>query len=277
MKSVLSFQSQVAGARVGNSVAAFAMERLGVRVLQMPTVLFGRRPDRGAAGGGPVAPETLASMLDALEADGALAEVDTVLSGYFALPEQAEVILDAVARVKAANPKARFVCDPVMGDDGRTFVKPEIVDAIRVHLAPAADLLTPNLFEAELLLGKKLETLEDANQGVKRLAPAVLLTSAPLLGRAAALFVSANGSWLVDTARIGGAHRGVGDLFAALFVARRVLGQSVVVSLEASAGAVHDVLVQSLLVGDGHLALVAAQERLEHPDTWPKARPFGDR
>ena len=37
MNTILSIQSQVAGARVGNSVAAFAMERLGVRVLQIPT------------------------------------------------------------------------------------------------------------------------------------------------------------------------------------------------------------------------------------------------
>ena len=46
MKTILSIQSQVAGARVGNSVAVFAMERLGVRVIALPTTLVGRRPGR---------------------------------------------------------------------------------------------------------------------------------------------------------------------------------------------------------------------------------------
>ena len=46
MKAVLSIQSQVAGARVGNSVAGFALERLGVPVIALPTTLLGRRPAR---------------------------------------------------------------------------------------------------------------------------------------------------------------------------------------------------------------------------------------
>ncbi len=146
MKTILSIQSQVAGARVGNSVAAFAIERLGVRCFQLPTILLGRRPDHGAPGGGPIAAEMLGSMIEALAADGALGEIDAVLTGYLGQPEQVAVILDAVERVKAANPKAIFVCDPVLGDEDKLYVREELANAVIQGLAPHADwLMTPGI------------------------------------------------------------------------------------------------------------------------------------
>ena len=118
MKTILSIQSQVAGARVGNSVAAFAMERLGVRVMQLPTVLLGRRPDHGAPGGGPIAAEMLASMIDALAADALLGEIDAVLTGYVGAAEQAAVILDAVRGSKRRTRRrssCAIQCSAMMG------------------------------------------------------------------------------------------------------------------------------------------------------------------
>ena len=56
---------------------------------------------------------------------GVLGQCDGVLSGYMGSAETGAAILDAVARVKAANPKARYCCDPVIGDVGRdVFVRP---------------------------------------------------------------------------------------------------------------------------------------------------------
>ena len=131
MKTILSIQSQVVGARVGNSVAAFAMERLGVRVLQLPTTMLGRRPDHGAPGGGPVPGETLAALDRRHRPPTALlGEIDAVLTGYLGAAEHVAVILDAVERIKAANPKAIYVCDPVLGDEGKLFVSEAIADAV---------------------------------------------------------------------------------------------------------------------------------------------------
>ena len=274
MKSVLTIQSQVAGARVGNSVAVFAIERLGVPVIARPTTLLGRRPDRGAPGGGPIPASVLTTMVEALDADGALANVGHVLTGYIALAEQADVILDAVRRVKDANPRAVWVCDPVMGDAGEAFVKPDIVDAFRKRLAPAADVLTPNHWELETLAAHKLPTMTDTHSAARAFGKPVIVTSAPIGNGVGAFYVAPTGSWTVEAPRLPEAPKGAGDLFTALYVARRALGQSVVVALEAAAGATHDVIARSLLEGDGHLALVAAQDKLEHPDTWPTATPW---
>lgn len=272
MKTILSIQSQVAGARVGNSVAAFAIERLGVRVLQLPTVLLGRRPDHGAPGGGPVAAEMLASMIDGLSADSLLGDIDAVLTGYIGAAEQATVILDAVARIKAANPEAIFVCDPVLGDEGKTYVSDAVADAVLSGLCAHADWLTPNLFELGLIAGKPLEGLGAARDAAKRLGKPVLCSSIRTAIGLGNLLAAPTGDWFCETARLPRAPKGAGDLLSALYVGRRVRGDALAIALEGATGAVFDVIVRSLAAESEDLLLPAAQEVLNDPVTWPRAR-----
>lgn len=272
MKTVLSIQSQVAGARVGNSVAAFAMERLGVRVLQLPTVLLGRRPDHGPPGGGPIPAATLSAMVEGLAADGVLAEVDAVLSGYLGASDHVGVVLDAVARVKAANAKAVFVCDPVLGDDGKLFVRDEIADAVLNGLWRHADWLTPNAFELGLLTGRTVDSLESAREAARHVGKPVLCSSIRTALGLGNLLAAPTGDWFCETPRLPRAQKGAGDLLSALYVARRVRGDALVVALEGATGSVYDVIVRSLAVESEDLLLPEAQELLEEPVTWPRAR-----
>lgn len=272
MKTVLSIQSQVAGARVGNSVAAFAMERLGVRVLQLPTVLLGRRPDHGPPGGGPIPADTLSAMIEGLAADGILAEVDAVLSGYLGAPDHVGVVLDAVARVKAANAKAVFVCDPVLGDDGKLFVRDEIADAVMNGLWRHADWLTPNVFELGLLTGRTVDSLESAREAARLVGKPVLCSSIRTALGLGNLLAAPTGDWFCETPRLPRAQKGAGDLLSALYVGRRVRGDALVVALEGATGSVYDVIVRSLAADSEDLLLPQAQELLEEPVTWPRAR-----
>ncbi len=272
MKTVLSIQSQVAGARVGNSVAAFAMERLGVRVLQLPTVLLGRRPDHGPPGGGPIPAATLSAMIEGLAADGVLAEVDAVLSGYLGAPDHVGVVLDAVERVKAANAKAVFVCDPVLGDDGKLFVRDEIADAVLNGLWRHADWLTPNVFELGLLTGRTVDSLESAREAARFVGKPVLCSSIRTALGLGNLLAAPTGDWFCETPRLPRAQKGAGDLLSALYVGRRVRGDALVVALEGATGSVYDVIVRSLAADSEDLLLPAAQELLEEPVTWPRAR-----
>ncbi|HEX8902499.1 pyridoxal kinase [Vitreimonas sp.] len=272
MKTVLSIQSQVAGARVGNSVAAFAMERLGVRVLQLPTVLLGRRPDHGPPGGGPIPAATLSAMIEGLAADGVLAEVDAVLSGYLGAADHVGVVLDAVERVKAANAKAVFVCDPVLGDDGKLFVRDEIADAVVNGLWRHADWLTPNVFELGLLTGRTVDSLESAREAARFVGKPVLCSSIRTALGLGNLLAAPTGDWFCETPRLPRAQKGAGDLLSALYVGRRVRGDALVVALEGATGSVYDVIVRSLAADSEDLLLPAAQELLEEPVTWPRAR-----
>ena len=272
MKTVLSIQSQVAGARVGNSVAAFAMERLGVQVLQLPTTILGRRPDRGPPGGGPIPAETLQSLIDGLTEDGRLDEIDAVLTGYVGDAEQVEVILDMVGRVKAANAEAIFVCDPVLGDDGKLFVSPSIADAVINGLAPNADWIAPNAYELGLLAGRAITDLDGARSMGRRLGKPLLASSIPSETGVGVLYAAPGGDWFCETPRLPYAPKGAGDLLTALFLARRLLNQPPAVALEAATGAVYDVIVRSIAAQTEDLALPLAQDALSDPVSWPQAR-----
>jgi len=271
VKTVLSIQSQVVGARVGNSVAAFAMERLGVRVWQMPTTLLGRRPDHGAPGGGPLPAATLASLFEGLAADGVLSDVNAILCGYLGESEQVAVVLDIVERVKRANPEAVFVCDPVLGDDGKLFVSDGIADAVLNGLAPHADWLAPNAFELGLMTGKTIDGVAPARDAARRIGKPMLCSSIRTAIGLGNLYAAPGGDWFCETPRLPRAPKGTGDLLTGLFVARRVRGEAPAVALEAATGGVYDVIVRSLAAESEDLYLPAAQAVLDEPVTWPRA------
>jgi pyridoxine kinase len=272
VKTVLSIQSQVAGARVGNSVAAFAMERLGVRVFQLPTTILGRRPDHGAPGGGALPAATLASILDGLAEDGLFAEIDAVLSGYLGQADHAAVIVDAVTRIKAANPKALFICDPVLGDEGKLFVSEGIADAVMNGLVPHADWLMPNAFELGLLTSTTIDGLETARKAARRIGKPVLVSSIRTAIGLGNLLCAPQSEWFCETARLPRAPKGTGDLLSALYVGRRVRGDAPAIALEGATGSVYDVIVRSLAAESEDLLLPGAQDVLSDPVTWPRAR-----
>ena len=84
-----------------------------------------------------------------------------MLSGYQGGEGIGDVIIDAVARVKAANPKALYACDPVMGNaKSGCFVAPAIPVLLREKVVPVADIITPNQFELGFLTETEPDTLE---------------------------------------------------------------------------------------------------------------------
>lgn len=269
--TILSIQSQVVGARVGNSVAAFAMERLSVRALQVPTILLGRRPDHGPSGGGPIPVANFTSLLGGLAADGRLGEIDAVLTGYLGDPEQVSAILDIVERIKAANPKAIFVCDPVLGDDGSLYVSEAIADAVVHGLWPNADWLAPNAFELAVIAGRPVESLEQAREAARRIGKPMLISSLRTATGVGNLHAAPGGDWFCETTRLPRAPKGAGDLLTALWLARRLKGETSAIALEGATGAVYDVIVRSLALESEDLALPQAHDLLAEPLTWPRA------
>jgi pyridoxine kinase len=168
---VLSISSQVAWAPVGNSVAVPAMMQKGFEVIGLPTVLLSNHPGHGAPEGMKLSADILARMLTRLETMGALANLKGILTGYFAHPEQVEVMAQFIVR----HPSALYLCDPVIGDDPKGLYVPEaIAEAIRDQLLPLAHITTPNRFEAEWLgpLSVKeriLTSIPDGNGLITRL------------------------------------------------------------------------------------------------------------
>ena len=84
MPLALIISSHVAASHVGGTAQASALSIFEIDSMVLPTVLYGRHPGWGAPGGARVAHETLEGMLGGIEANGLLAQIDLILTGYFA-------------------------------------------------------------------------------------------------------------------------------------------------------------------------------------------------
>lgn len=68
--------------------------------------------------------------------------------------------IECVARALAHHQPQAVVLDPVMvASSGDLLLQKDAVSALQQHLLPLADLLTPNLYEAQVLLGDTGQTL----------------------------------------------------------------------------------------------------------------------
>lgn len=281
MLKVLSIQSAVAYGHVGNSAAVFPLQRIGVEVLPVYTVNFSNHTGYGAWRGPLIAPDDVREVITGIEERGVLGEVDAVLSGYQGGEGIGDVIIDAVARVKAANPQAVYACDPVMGNAASgCFVAPAIPVLLRDKVVPVADIITPNQFELGFLTETEPDTLESTLASVDKaraMGPkTVLVTSVARPDRAEGtiemLAVDDKGAWLVATPHLPMKANGSGDVTAALFTAHYVETGDAKLALERTVSSVYELLRLTLESDERELQLVPAQEFYANPPLQFEAR-----
>jgi pyridoxine kinase len=266
---VLSIQSAVAYGHVGNSAAVFPLQRIGVEVIPVHTVNFSNHTGYGAWRGPLIPPSDVAEVLLGVEERGVFPQIDAVLSGYQGGAGIADVIVDAVRRVKAANPSAVYACDPVMGNArSGCFVAPEIPGLLRDKVVPVADLITPNQFELGYLTGTEPGSLESTLAAVdlaRAMGPkTVLVTSVERPDRpddtVEMLAVDDDGAWVIRTPQLPFKANGSGDVTAALFTAQYHQTGKASVALERTASSVFDLIDTTLRSGERELQLIQAQE-----------------
>ncbi|MDO4785213.1 MAG: pyridoxal kinase PdxY [Propionibacteriaceae bacterium] len=274
MSTVLSIQSHVAFGHAGNSSAVFPMQRLGVDVWPVLTVNFSNNSSYGSMRGPLIAPQDVADVVKGIDEREVLPQVDAVLSGYQGAAEMGAVILDSVALVKRRNPHAIYCADPVMGDVGRGFyARPGIPEFMRDHVTPAADIMSPNLFELEFLTGRTTSSMAEvvaAAQQLRAMGPRVVLVTS-VTGNDVPddvlrmIAVSDHGVWQVETPLLQRAFTGSGDLTTAVFLAHWLATKDLAHTLAATASIVYSVLEQTTREGSRELRLVAAQQNLVEP------------
>lgn len=270
--NILSIQSWVAYGHVGNASAVFPLQRLGAEVWAVNTVQFSNHLGYGAFRGQVFAGSLIRDCVLGIEERGVLGQCDAVLSGYIGDAETGAAVLDAVARVKAANPAALYCCDPVIGDNGRVYVRGGIAELLRDRALALADLATPNQFELEWLTGARIGTLAEAKSAVAALQSrgprCVLVTSlatAETPADAMDLMVGEGGRiWRLRTPRLAQSFNGAGDAIAALFLFHRLRGDAPA-AMEAAAGSIHGLLRRTMAAGSRELLMVAAQEEFVAP------------
>jgi pyridoxine kinase len=274
--TVISIQSQVAYGHVGNSAAMFPLQMHGIDVVSVPTTLLSNRPGYPTMRGRVLDAELVADLLRGIEERGAVDRCRMILSGYLGSPEIAAVVADFVARAKARNPSLLYCCDPVLGDRGRgQYVQAAIPPLVRDRLCPLADILTPNHFEFEYLVGANTtaatsaEVIAQAQTLLARGPSTVVITSTEFTdtpdGEIETLAVERGCGWRVRTPRLPINPFGTGDLFAALFAAARVQGADTPDALGHAASAIFAVLERTAISGTEEMRIVEAAEQFVRP------------
>jgi pyridoxine kinase len=276
--NILSIQSWVAYGHVGNASAVFPLQRLGAEVWAVNTVQFSNHTGYGSWRGQVFGADLVQDLVQGIEDRGALPRCDAVLSGYMGDAAIGAAVLDSVSKVKAANPRALYCCDPVIGDVGRgVFVRPGIPEFMRDRAVPAADLITPNQFELENLTGLPVTTLTEAKAAVTALQAtmaasgprAVLVTSLQVAETAEdeiELLAAEGGEFhRVRTPKLPLSVNGAGDAIAALFLFHRLKSGSVAGAAAAAASSVYGLLRQTSEAGSREILTVAAQQEFVAP------------
>ncbi|MEG0044716.1 MAG: pyridoxal kinase PdxY [Comamonas sp.] len=276
---VLSIQSHVAYGHVGNDAAMLPLQLLGIEPVAVHTVQFSNHTGYGEFKGQVFTPAHVQDVLDGLRARGVLERCTAVLSGYLGDAGVGEAILAAVQEVRASQPKAYYLCDPVMGDVGRgVFVRPGIPEFLRKRALSQASVITPNHYEFELLCGGPLTTVQAATQAARSMlrqmhdsqSALIVITSLRTddlpTDQLATLAVTADKAWLVQTPYVD-LHplpNGMGDVFAAVLLGHLIQERAIPDAVSRAVSSLY-ALVSRTEAGQRDLPLVACREQITKP------------
>lgn len=177
-------------------------------------------------------------------------EIDAVYSGFLGAPEQ----VDSIKRLYSMYPNALRIVDPVMADNGKVYptYTPELCRAM-ASLADGADLLTPNLTEASIILGTDYEgqniTIEEAERIINMLrnrgAKTVILKGIDREDGFLRNYVAGPTTPFSEyvNEKLPFMLHGTGDLFCSCAVAAIMAGQDVGTATDFAGKFVHDAMV----------------------------------
>uniref|UniRef100_A0A0X3NG98 Pyridoxal kinase n=1 Tax=Schistocephalus solidus TaxID=70667 RepID=A0A0X3NG98_SCHSO len=154
-KRVLSIQSHVVYGYVGNRSSVFPLQLLKYEVDSINSVQLSNHTQYEKCTGQILSSDDLKTIFDSLKANG-INKYAAILTGYVGDVKFLKMLGSIIKDLKAANPSAKYYCDPVLGDNGKIYVPEELIPVYKTVILQLADVLLPNQFEAELLTGCKI-------------------------------------------------------------------------------------------------------------------------
>ena len=192
--------------------------------------------------------------VEAVSTDTLAAQVELLLASFEIAATKTGMLFSAghvrvVSRLLAARPGPALVVDPVMvASTGDPLLEPDAVALYQEKLLPLARLITPNLPEAEVLLGTPIRTAEDLEPAARALAARygtnVLLKGGHLAGDDCLDLLLADGEvhrFTTPRLPVAGSH-GTGCTLSAAITAQLALGTP----LPAAVAAAKDYLTRAL-------------------------------
>lgn len=196
-------------------------------------------------------PALVSAQIDAVAEDFPVAATKI---GMLATAE----IIAAVAGALDRHALGPLVLDPVMvAKGGDALLDPAAVRALVTRLVPRASVLTPNLPEAEALLGRRIDSVAAMHDAARALvdlgAHAVVIKGGHLDGPATDVFASKDMVEVLTATRVATPHtHGTGCTFASAVATRLALGDDVLAAVRAAKAYVRRAIERAPGLGHGH-------------------------
>jgi hydroxymethylpyrimidine/phosphomethylpyrimidine kinase len=197
-------------------------------------------------------PRMVVAQIEAVVSDMPVAAVKT---GMLATAGIVAAVAEAAARLRLPH----LVVDPVMvAKSGARLLEPAAEAAYRERLLPLAEVLTPNLPEAEALLGRPVRTLADMREAARalhlRFGPrAVVVKGGHLEGEAVDVFWDGERLAELTAPRIDTPHtHGTGCTYSAAIAARLALGEELLEAVRGAKAYLTEAIRGAYAAGRGH-------------------------
>jgi hydroxymethylpyrimidine/phosphomethylpyrimidine kinase len=208
---------------------------------------------RGVTAWEPVSTELVIAQIEAIGSD---LPPDAVKTGMLATAAIVEAVAATIKELDLPN----LVVDPVMiAKGGDRLLQEDAVAAIRTELLKLAEVLTPNVPEAEVLTGTSIRTLDDMRAAARRiraLGPRVVVVKGghlPSDGQVIDVVCTPDHEFELRGPRIDTRHtHGTGCTFAAAIAAHLALGQSIDDAVRSARAYLEGAIRQAPGLGGGH-------------------------
>ena len=265
--TVLSIQSSVSFGYVGNSVAIPTLQKLGHNCWYIHTVYFSNHPGHKQFSGEFATPKSINKKIQNIIEIRGLDNCKAVLSGYLGLPSNAKVVASAVDYVKKLDDSSLYILDPVIGDNGKVFVKKGVRSSIRDILLPKADFIIPNISELSWLSGKDVNnysTMIAAARQLLRSGPKVVFVTGRVEDLQIANYAISNeGVWRAAGPFINQEFNGTGDFFSALVTGLLLNGYKIDDLLSVATAACELITFETQKKRTKELAVITTLQKME--------------
>jgi hydroxymethylpyrimidine/phosphomethylpyrimidine kinase len=247
----LTIAGSDSGGGAGIQADLKTFQELGTFGMSVITALTAQNT-QGVHGVYPQTTEAIIAQLDAVLSD---IGVDAVKTGMLFSSE----IIKAISEKLQAYNVTNLVVDPVMvAKGGQSLLQEEAIEAVRHHLVPLATVITPNIPEAEVIIGRTgIATIKDMEEAAKRIhdlgAMNVVLKGGHLGGEESTdVLFDGNSFTYLPIKRIPTKHtHGTGCTFAAAIAAGLAKGQSVLEATQVAKEFISCAIEHGFAIGQG--------------------------
>ncbi|MDE0087669.1 MAG: bifunctional hydroxymethylpyrimidine kinase/phosphomethylpyrimidine kinase [Candidatus Poribacteria bacterium] len=192
------------------------------------------------------------AQLDAVFSDFDVASVKT------GMLSSSKIVETVAQKLREYTPQA-IVVDPVMISKSKfPLLKAEAINSLRHELIPIATLITPNVYEAELLAERDIRNVDDAKTAAETIAnlgcQAVLVKGGHLDNEKAIDVLYYNNDWsFFEAARVETKNtHGTGCTYSAAIATHLALGKDLIEAIRAAKTYITNAIQHALDIGKGH-------------------------